>query len=76
MSNLTLGTKTILKYTLLDWWYDKDEFNKSITVLNIDTDLNFIELCNFIETKYPNKEYYFDSPFRVIICGKLKKELI
>lgn len=76
MKNLTLDIKSELKYTLLDWWYDKDKFGKSITVLNIDTDYNFIELCNYIETKYPNKEYYYDSPFRVIICGKLKKELI
>lgn len=76
MENLTLQKKPQLKYELIDWWYDKDNKGKSITVLQIDTDYNFLELCDYIENKYPNKEYYIDSSYNIVLVGRLKKELI
>ena len=63
------------KFTLLDWWWDKDNKGKPNTILSIKTQYNFLELCEYIETKYPHKEYYVDYPNRVTICGKLKRPL-
>ena len=68
-----ISKNTTPKYTLLDWWNEYDEDDQVLTVLSIETQYTYCELCNYIENKYPRVTFTYDEYNGIVmIVGYLK----